>query len=121
MSIALNNKRVFAAKRRLRGINVQYSRGAGTVADGLRVVRGSTRMSLSLENGAEISSRHRDYLILAEELVIDSVAIEPRPGDVITEEDGSQFEIVPLFGEPAWRWNDQERVVLRVHAQQIES
>lgn len=118
MAIGDVRRRSFTSQRRIRGTVVEYSCGSDVVS-GLVVLVGSTAMSQETDKGAEIERRIRNYLILATELVIGGAQFKPRPGHVITEPGGEQFEVAPMDGQPCWRWSDPYHILIRVHAQQI--
>jgi hypothetical protein len=64
----------------------------------------------------------RDFLIHAADLVLAGNAVLPERGDVIRETQGGQtfvFAVMAPGKEPAWRWSDVFRKVLRIHAKQV--
>lgn len=64
----------------------------------------------------------RDYLIAVSELAAAGIG-EPAEGDRIVETVGGAqlvFEaVVPMNGEPAWRYSDQTRTIVRVHTKRV--
>lgn len=66
-------------------------------------------------DGALIVSTNHDWIIDKSKLVIDSVAIDPQPGDLIVTADGQTFVVVPDEAENCWRWTDQFQQRIRVH------
>lgn len=108
----------YKSQRALRPTAGIYSRGVNSVS--LTVIAGRTPTELiDSEAGLQIRSMVRDILILPDELVINDVEIKPIPGDIWTEEDGTLYEVIRLGSEPAWRWSEQTKQILRVHTQQI--
>ena len=79
------------------GVTVTFTRG-GDSSDGFTARRNIREYeSIGNEYGTEISVVLRDYILPAASVVIDSVTIEPRTGDQITEGD-EVFEIVASGG-----------------------
>ena len=108
------------AAQRLAGVEVTYKRGALSVE--LCAVAGKTRYELADEEGLVAVYYARDYLIRADELVLDGELIQPQLGDTIdeTQTDGTHtYKVIDLPGEPAWRWSDEQRVRARVHTKEI--
>jgi hypothetical protein len=72
--------------------------------------------------GVRIEWTDRDFLIHAADLVIDGSPTLPERGDVIRETQGSKtfiYEVMAPGKEPAWRWSDVFRKVLRIHTKQV--
>jgi len=66
----------------------------------------------------------RDYLILAEHLVLGGRPAIPEPGDQILESAGTTtlvYEVMAPGREPHWRYADAYRRTLRVHTKQIDA
>lgn len=62
----------------------------------------------------------KDFLIKAEDLILNGSVSLPADGDQI-EHGGVTYQVTPIVdGEPAWRWSNGYRTVLRIHTQQIE-
>lgn len=107
--------------RSIAGVPVTYSRTAGSVV--LTVTPGRSESEATDDQGSATRVRSRDYLIDAATLVIGGSAVEPRPGDRITEGSttagGSVYEVDNMPGEPCWRWSDTGRTTYRVHTKYI--
>lgn len=58
----------------------------------------------------------RDYLFRTADFVSGSDLEPPAKRDQIIEPDGTVYEVAELPGEPAWRFSDQHRNAIRVHA-----
>lgn len=102
---------------------VVYKRGASTVT--VQAQRGSSEAERNDTSGLVVEIEQRDYLILAADLVLGGVAVEPQRGDKIEDTDASGvtrvFEVLPLMqGEPCWRWSDSYFKKFRIHAKQID-
>ena len=72
--------------------------------------------------GTRMEWTDRDYLISAAKLVLGGVQVEPQAGDQIRETVGDAvhvYEALAPGGEPAWRWSDPHRRMLRVHAKHV--
>ena len=97
---------------------VTYSRGTASVS--ISAAIGNS--AFTLDNGnVVLNLESRDYLFAAADLVLNGNAVTPLPGDRITEADGQVYEVLPIAGEPAWRYSDNARTSLRVHTRQVES
>lgn len=74
------------------------------------------------EGAARVEWGERDYLIAAADMATVGLG-EPRAGDQITEtlpvEGATTFEVMPVAGEPAWRWADGDRTFYRLHAKKV--
>ncbi len=76
------------------------------------------------EDGYGVLIRHesRDFLILADNLILDGQMFVPQRGDQIQEIHGSTtftYEVTAPGKEPAWRYSDPYRKTVRIHTQQI--
>ena len=94
---------------------VRYTRGNGQ-AQYIAATVGSSR-SEDLDGAGNILQevKSRDFLIKAGDL-----PWEPQAGDRIKDGEYT-FEVMPLPGEPAFRWSDEAtRVTYRVHAREVE-
>ncbi len=100
---------------------VAYRRGADEVA--VQATIGRTLLKLDDGyGGVRMEWTDRDFLIDAADLVIGGNAVLPERGDVIRETQGGKtfvYEVMAPGKEPAWRWSDGFRKVLRVHAKQV--
>lgn len=86
---------------------------------GLQATVGMTRFESTDAYGRVTRSESRDYLVRALDLLIDGVALLPRPGDLIIEGD-RRYEVMSPEGEPEWRWSDVNQTTLRIHTRQID-
>lgn len=117
-------KAAHVALCKARGVELTYSRGEVSVD--LVGVPGSTPFRFEDANGAGwMRVVSRDYLVLAERLVLGGQPIQPTRGDRITEVKGAVtrvYEVLAPSGsdEPEWRWSDSYRVVMRIHTKEIE-
>lgn len=100
---------------------VEYRRGAQSVL--LSAVVGRTSLEISDDlGGVRTEYTDRDYLIVAADLVLGGVAVEPQRDDVIA--DGTTgvtqlYEVRMPGNAPPWRWSDPYRQVLRIHTKLI--
>ena len=104
-------------RRRFMSRTVVYSR-AGDSLEVLATV-GRTTGEAADDDGLIQKWESRDYLILTEDLAAFGL---PRAGDRITEAAGDEmfvYEVMPMPGEPAWRWSDPYRRTLRIHTKQV--
>jgi len=102
--------------------SVVYARGASTVE--VPATIGRTEFEVDDGFGVLVRTESRDYLILAEHLVLDGQPALPQRGDRIRETDGSQtvvYEVMTPGKEPPWRYSDPYRKTLRVHTKQVDT
>jgi hypothetical protein len=101
--------------------SVVYRRGSATVT--LDATVGQTTEKNAIENGIEVRVRMRDYLIAAQDLVLDGEMAEPKRGDRIEDTEGGvtrTYELMnPGAGEKEWRWSGSTHTRMRVHTKQI--
>ena len=100
---------------------VTYRRGA--LSASVQATIGETVFRLSDPLGAEVRHVRRDYLILAEDLVLDGQTVLPERGDRIEETEGSETQVHEVMGpgggEPDWRYSDPYRKTLRIHTKHV--
>ena len=96
---------------------VIYRRGGESVA--IRATVGRTQFTREDPHGVVLETEARDYLIRADDLVLDGDRSMPERGDQI-EDQGFTYEVLPLGSEPPWRYSDPYRQTLRVHTKQID-
>ena len=102
----------YNAARRLAGVSLTYTRGANSVV--VTAIPG--RSTQTVEVGDTINEvQTRDYLILASELILSGAETTPQRGDTITV-GLSVLDLLSVSGEPVWRYSDQTRQVIRIHA-----
>jgi hypothetical protein len=97
---------------------------SGPVAIDLRATVGDTAVEVETMDGLTVRTHTRDYLVDAVDLVDlagpSPVIIEPRRGDTITD-DGQLYEVLPMAGEPCWRWSDRAHKRRRIHTKWTET
>jgi hypothetical protein len=100
---------------------VVYRRGADEVT--VQATIGRTLLKLDDGyGGVRMEWTDRDFLIPAADLLLGAGVVLPERGDVIRETQGGKvfvYEVMAPGKEPAWRWSDVFRKVLRVHAKQV--
>jgi hypothetical protein len=100
---------------------VVYRRGADEVV--VQATIGRTLLKLDDGyGGVRMEWTDRDFLIHAADLVLGGNPTLPERGDLIRETQGGQtfvYEVMAPGKEPAWRWSDVFRKVLRIHAKQV--
>lgn len=102
---------------------VDYLRGAESVT--LRATFGEKLLKLQDEDGGlRMEWTDVDFLIPAADLVLGGARVEPRRGDLVRVEgdDGTArlYEVRPMGGDPAWRYADPHRSMVRIHAKFAE-
>lgn len=100
---------------------VTYRRGAHSVEVSATI--GETVFNIVVDYGAQVRVVRRDYLISTADLILDSEAVLPEPGDRIDETDGDTTFLHEVMGpggaEPCWRYSGGYRGTLRVHTKQV--
>lgn len=101
------------------GVSVVYSRATTGGAVTLTAWVGRTVFASNNDGGPAVEFGERDYLIEAADLTLG----EPEEADIVTEVIAGvslRFRVSrPSTGEPAWRWSDPARTVLRVHCVRV--
>ena len=93
---------------------VTYRRGLAELV--VNATFGNTQYEVQDEFGLRVGAEVTDFLILADELA--PVFDEPQAGDLIVA-DGVVHEVMPLAGLGHWRWSDQYRTTMRIHAKEV--
>jgi hypothetical protein len=100
---------------------VIYRRGGQQVA--VQATIGRTLLKLDDGyGGVRMEWTDRDFLIHAADLVLGGSPTLPERGDLIRETQGAKtfiYEVMAPGKEPAWRWSDVFRKVLRIHTKQV--
>lgn len=112
-----------AAAEWLHGQRVEYltttvgyrRQGSATVLN-LDATIGRTDAKLLRASEMTTSAGIRDYLFATSDFVSGSDLVPPAKRDQIIEPDGTTYEVAELPGEPAWRFSDEHRNAIRVHA-----
>lgn len=95
---------------------VTYGRGDASVE--LMATVGRTEFEVRDDYGVLEKTESRDYLVRAEDLILDGVEVLPERGDEIREAEGGKvfvYEVMAPGREPHWRYSDQYRETLRIH------
>jgi hypothetical protein len=99
---------------------VTYERGSQSAT--LFATIGKTVFAIDDGRGAVLQHESRDFLILAENLVLEGQTVLPERGDRIRETQGDitfVYEVLAPGNEPCWRYSDPYRKTIRIHAKQI--
>ena len=99
---------------------VVYQRGTESVQ--LSATIGRTVFEQTGDAGAIVQFEARDFLVLANHLVLGGQNVLPERGDRIREmQDYKTFvyEVLAPGKEPCWRYSDPFRKTLRIHTKQI--
>lgn len=101
--------------------SVVYASGGDTVT--IDATPGQGDYEYTASDGSVISVQPRDFIFPAADLDFGVGAVEPVPGDTITETvNGAAitWEVMPLAGSlPCFRYSDRGRVTLRVHCKRV--
>lgn len=84
------------------------------------------RTTFEVDNGFGVVERteSRDFLVLAEDLVLAGSATLPERGDRIRETQGTTsyvYEVLAPGKEPHWRYSDPYRQTLRIHTKHVST
>lgn len=83
---------------------------------------GTTTFETLSADGAIVTVRSRDFLILTELYDFGDGPVEPERGDKVirTEDDGDHtYELLDIANQPSWRWSDPYKQRIRVHTKEI--
>jgi hypothetical protein len=103
---------------------IVYRRGDSAVA--LCATFGKTLLRLDDGLGAvRIEWTDKDYIISADDLVLDDQVVRPAQNDIIEYDDGTSihtYQVLP-YGpdEPQWRWCDPHMKMIRIHCKRIST
>lgn len=98
---------------------VTYTRGEHSAAVAATV--GKSQFDLNDGAGATIRVEARDYLIRAQDLIVDGLPIIPEPGDTITENLAGVdvvYEVNDYGQIPCWNYSDPSRITMRIHTKE---
>ena len=103
-------------------VTVKYKRGVESVSVSATV----GRSMFELVSAANVLTKLdvRDYLILADDLILSGSGIQPQAGDTIEETQVSikhTYEVMSPGDEPLFRFADEFRTMLRIHTKEISS
>lgn len=109
------------ATSRLQGGAIVYRRAGKQVS--LTSCFGKTLFDVQDKNGIVTAWESADFLVAAENLVLNGVKFEPQRGDRIertVESRQLEYEVMgPAAGHEAFRYSDPQRLVLRIHTKLI--
>lgn len=100
-----------------------YTDDSSSTQISLTVWLGRTVFASNLQGAARIEFGELDVMIRADELTVSGSKILPSRGDRIALTlNGTAMTLelmAPQTGEPAWRYSDPQRELLRVHAKRV--
>lgn len=100
---------------------VVYRRGPDEVT--VQATIGRTLLKLDDGyGGVRMEWTDRDFLIHAADLMLGGNTVLPQRGDLVRESQGTTtfvYEVMAPGKEPAWRWSDVYRKMLRIHSKQV--
>ena len=106
----------YKAMRTLAGRSVVYTQGATSVT--LRCVLGQTQFSAESGDGMVSITNVDDFIFIVSELASSGTPIVPRKGDTIVR-DGVTYTVFTVGSDAQYRYSDQEKVLIRVHARKV--
>lgn len=107
----------FATLKALSGEEVTYRSGDGGDIP-LTAVPGRSAAQQQTEDGI-VEHQSQDWLVLVTDLAVGDTTYLPARGDTITDAAGRQWKALADGTDTPWRFNDQFRVVLRVHTKLV--
>jgi len=110
-----------AKRHALRTVTVTYVRGAATVV--LPATIGRTVFEQQGQYGVLERTESRDFLVRAEDLVLEGIVTLPERGDRVRETDGGKvfvYEVMAPGQEPHFGYSDPYRRTLRIHTKQVD-
>jgi len=93
------------------GASVTYSRGASEAA--FTAMDSKISTDRLMEYGASLTTESREFIFLVSDLELGGVAVEPEPGDRITDALASVWEVREIGQAPCWEF-DADRNYYRV-------
>jgi len=102
--------------------SVTYVRGAETVE--LSATPGNTLYEVMDESGATVQAKATDFIVAADDLVLNGVKATPQIGARIRMAAGDQtlvFEVLDLAGSGHYRPADPYGTALRIHTKQVDT
>ena len=96
---------------------VTYSRGQASTT--LQATIGKSVFEQTNDYGAMQRVETVDFIVRPEDLDLGSGSTLPRSGDRVIGVDGAIYEVQSVPGEPVWRYTDQYRNAVRVHAKAV--
>ncbi|OHB51756.1 MAG: hypothetical protein A2Y12_01340 [Planctomycetes bacterium GWF2_42_9] len=95
---------------------ITYVRGESSVK--LLAIFSKTPVTIESDLGVQISAEITDFLLFAEDLILDGSLTTPQHGDkVIT--DRAVYEVNHLGSESCWRYSDPYGKHIRLHCKEI--
>jgi hypothetical protein len=99
---------------------VTYARPSTGQSAQLPATYGSTLLRVTDRAGrVKVQRTDRDFVMTAALLVLGGQATTPQRGDTVTLPSGEVFEVTPYESEPAWRWADPFKTMVRAHTKQV--
>ena len=101
---------------------VHYLRSAAVTE--MPAVLGGSDFDVDQGDGSMLRVHAHDFVIRADQLLLDGIPVEPEEGDRIivgTLGAGEVYEVMGIPGEPAWRYTDEHRYAYRIHTKHVES
>lgn len=105
------------------GYSATYTDASSATNISLTVWLGRTVFASNVQGKGRIEFGELDLMIRADELIVSGSKILPAKGDSIALTlNGTAMTLdlmTPQTGEPAWRYSDPQRELLRVHCKRV--
>lgn len=95
-----------------------YRHGADSVE--IKSMHPQQRDDVSDEQGGVVTSRSRDFIFLAADLILNGIEQKPQRGDRI-EWNGSVYEVLPVNGDVMFEYSGGETYQIIVHTQEVKA
>lgn len=108
-------------RRSVAGERVTYQRGETTI-ENVSAVIGSTPFRIDNDLARHTASqivRSVDFLIGVDALAELDSPSHPQRGDRIVRASGEQYDVLPINGEPEWRFVDAAQTEYRIHTKRV--
>lgn len=107
-------------RHRHTSVKVTYARD--TLSEDMFATIGRTIFEVDSGHGILEKTDSRDFLILAQDLVLGGVRTLPERGDKVRETKGRTvwvYEVMAPGGQPHYRYSDPYRKTLRIHTKHV--
>lgn len=99
-------------------VTVTYQRGGQET--NLSATRGRSQFTLDGPDGATVAVESVDWIVSASDLALGGQAVEPRPGDTITDPSGVRHSVLNMPGVNPWQWSDNGQTTYRIHSKRLD-
>lgn len=98
------------------GVTITYTRGPNSVS--VTATVGRTEYEREEASGVVLRFESRDFIVEADDLILNSVTVKPQDGDKIVY-NGETYEVLSLDGARPYEPTDNYETQWRIHTKQI--